>query len=76
MWGANPHPYLNRKRGHMKERRFKEFTNIEVYMLSRQAIESSWNIVMEDRYNKDECKIHNDLMNELIEERKIRDYVI
>jgi len=57
----------------MKERRFIDFTDDEVYMLSRQSIESSWNVVMEDRYDKDECKIHNDLMNELLEERKIRD---
>jgi hypothetical protein len=60
----------------MKERRFINFTDDEVYMLSRQSIESSWNIVCEKSYDKEEIKIHTNLMNELIEERKIRDYGI
>ena len=54
--------------------RFKEFTDDEVYVLSRQAIESSYNIICEKNYNEDEIKIHTDLMNELVDERKLRDY--
>ena len=52
--------------------RFSEFSNDEIYMLSRQSIESSANIVLMDSYSKEECKIHNNLMNELSEERKKR----
>lgn len=54
-------------------RRFEHFKIEELYMLKRQAIESSFNIVMEDRYSKFETQIHTDLMNEIIEECKIRD---
>ena len=53
--------------------RFKEMTDDEVYILLRQAVESSFNIVMSGRYNKYECKLHKDLMNELIDELKKRE---
>ena len=56
------------------ERRFKHFTDYEVYMLSRQCVEASFEIVMMDNYSKEEQQIHADLMNELIQERKIREY--
>ena len=55
--------------------RFINFSDDEIYILSRQAIESSANIVLTGRYSKEEQRIHNDLMNELIEERKYRDKV-
>ena len=55
------------------ERRFLNFSDDEIYILSRQAMESSANIVLTDRCSKEEQRMHNDLMNELIEERKHRD---
>ena len=53
-------------------RRFEMFTDDEVYILSRQSIESSSQIVMFERYTEEEVKMHEDLMNELLEERKYR----
>lgn len=54
--------------------RFKDFTDDEVYMLSRQAIEASFEIMMKSRYNEYEAKIHSALMNELADENKLREY--
>ena len=34
------------------ESRFKHFTDYEVYMLSRQCVEASFEIVMMDNYSK------------------------
>ena len=48
--------------------RFEKFTEDEVYILFRQAMESSAEIVMMGNYNKQEIKIHNDLLNEMIDE--------
>ena len=53
--------------------RFEKFTEDEVYILFRQATESSAEIVLSDNYNKQEIKIHNDLLNELIDELKRRE---
>ena len=53
-------------------RKYELFTDDELYILKRQAIESSYHIVMEDRYSESECKIHNDIMNEIIDEIKYR----
>lgn len=52
--------------------RFKEFSDDEIYMLSRQAIEGSFEIVIGDKYSKEEKQIHSKLINELADERKKR----
>lgn len=52
--------------------RFSEFNDDEVYMLSRQAVESSAEIVLMDKYSESEQLIHTALLNELVEERKRR----
>lgn len=52
--------------------RFKEFTDDELYMLKRQAIESSFEIVMMDKYEEELVKIHGELLNEIILEIKLR----
>ena len=62
----------------MKKSRFDQFSGQELYMLSRQAIEASYNIVCETRangekkYSEEEIKIHCELMNELIDARSAR----
>ena len=45
--------------------KFEHFTDDELYILKRQAIESSCKIVMSGKYNDYEGKIHNQLMNEI-----------
>ena len=58
--------------------RFDQFSGPELYILSRQAIEASYNIVCETRFNgekkytDEEIKIHERLMNELIDARSAR----
>ena len=52
--------------------RFSSFNDEELYMLKRQAIESSWNIVCEDRYSKEEVEVHSNLVNEIIDECRRR----
>ncbi len=54
-------------------RKFEHFTVNELYILKRQAIESSWEIVMSGKYNIYEGEIHNQLMNEIIDEIKRRE---
>ena len=53
--------------------RFEKFTEVEVYILFRQAMGSSAAIVLMGNYNNQEIKIHNDLLNELIDELKRRE---
>ena len=53
--------------------RFEKFTEDEVYILFRQAMEASAEIVMLWSYNNQEIKIHNDLLNEMIDELKRRE---
>lgn len=48
------------------------FTDDEIYVLSRQAIEASWEITMTGKYNEPEVKLHSRLMNELVDERRRR----
>jgi len=48
--------------------RFDQFTENEVYILFRQAMESSAEIVMMGNYNQEEIKLHNNLLNEMIDE--------
>lgn len=55
-----------------KSKKYESFTDDEIYVLSRQAIEASWDITMTGKYNEPEVKLHNKLMNELIDERKRR----
>lgn len=45
-------------------------------MLSRALIESSAEIQFSerDRHSADEKKVHNDLLNEILRERRRRDY--
>ena len=54
--------------------RFKDFTEDELYMLKRQSIESSFNIMELDAYTNCQCVIHKDLMNEILEEFRRRQY--
>ena len=55
-------------------RRFGHFSDEELYMLSRATIESSYCITMGDNYSEEQQEVHNNLLNELILERKERDY--
>ncbi len=60
----------------LPQRRFENFTDDELYMLSRQAIESSAEIVvLSDSYTEYQRHIHDKILNELLEERKIRDKI-
>ena len=55
--------------------RFSEFSDSEVYMLKRQAIEASSEIMFGDQnYTKPEIDIHERLLNEIVEELKARDH--
>jgi len=51
--------------------RFDQFTDGELYILKRQAIESSFTMVMSGKYDKTQAAMHTALMNEVIAE--IRD---
>ena len=55
-------------------RRFGHFSHEKLYMLSRATIESSDCITMGDNYSEEQQEVHNNLLNELILERKERDY--
>ena len=52
--------------------RFDYLTDAELYILSRQCVESSYEIMMSGKYTQSEQKIHGELMNEIFEARKIR----
>lgn len=47
--------------------RFYWFTKDEMYILKRAFIESSANFVFNENYTDEERKIHQNLMNEVIE---------
>ena len=55
-------------------RRFEEFTDEEVCMLSRHAIESSWSIASGGHYTEAQQQTHTNLMNELLYEKGLRGY--
>jgi len=52
--------------------KFEHFTDDELYILKRQAIESSWEICSCGSYNEFEIRLHKKLMNEIAEEIKRR----
>ena len=54
--------------------KFNGFNDDELYMLKRALIESSYKICCEGNYNDDEIQLHNDLLNESIDEIKRREY--
>ena len=54
--------------------RLKDFTDNEVYMLKRMAMESSWNICMKAKYSEEEIKLYEALLNELGNEDSNRMY--
>lgn len=59
-----------------KKRRFKHFNLDELYILKRQAIESSYEILMSGRYPAEQGERHANLTQEIIEEirrRGVRD---
>ena len=56
----------------MANNKYEFFTDDELYMLSRQAIESSYEIVESDNYSGEERLLHNKLLNEIIKEQKRR----
>ena len=57
-----------------KNPKYAQFTDDEIYMLSRQAMEASGQIMLYPGYTRIEKDIHKKLMNELIDERRYRDY--
>lgn len=65
---ANKLPY---NRPNMNK--FEHFTDDELYILKRQAIESSWKICGCGAYSEYKVKLHGKLMNEIIEEIKRRE---
>lgn len=52
--------------------RFKDFTDLEIYILSRAFIESSGEIMMSGRYQEDEMQVYSELLTEIEKERKKR----
>lgn len=52
--------------------KYKNFTDDELYILKRQAIESSARIVMSGTYTDDEIETHKSLLNEITDEIKRR----
>jgi len=54
----------------MSQEKYKNFSDDEIYILHRQAIESSYNIV--SRYEDEQRQVHFNLMHELAVERKER----
>lgn len=60
----------------IRRNRFSEFTDEELYILERQAVESSFSIVMEDKYSQNEIETHKRLINEIIQAIKERDAIL
>lgn len=54
----------------MNIEKFKYFTDDELYILHRMAVESSYEIMHNDLYNDYERKLHNRLLNEMVLELK------
>jgi len=52
--------------------KFEHFTDDELYILKRQAMESSWEICSCGGYSEYNVKLHGKLMNEIIDEIKRR----
>ena len=50
--------------------KFEHFTDDELYILKRQALESSWKIIMTGKYNEFQREIHNQIVNEINDEIK------
>jgi hypothetical protein len=57
----------------MDRNKYKGFTDAELYVLKRQAIESSYEIVCGDLYKDSVKTIHGRILNEIIDEIKERD---
>jgi len=51
---------------------FRYLTDEQLYMLKRQALESSHNINMTDRYDDDEKEMHYELLGKINEELEKR----
>lgn len=51
---------------------FSKFTADQLELLKRQAIESSFEIMMGGKYSQDEKELHKELLNEIIKEIKNR----
>lgn len=58
----------------MKTNRFKDFTDEEIYMMQRTFTEAGFNVVMSDKYSKEQVEIYQKLYWEIIEEDKRRLY--
>ena len=54
------------------ENKFCAFTDDELYILTRQAIESSWEIMSSDLYNDKERQMQGTLLNALLDEQRAR----
>ncbi len=57
----------------MRRDKYKGFSDDELYILKRQAIHSSYNIICENKYPTALMNFHCSLLNEIIEEIKIRE---
>ena len=56
----------------MAQEKYKHFSDDEIYILSRQSIEASYNIMCNALYGEQEKLIYSNLMNELAMERNRR----
>lgn len=57
----------------MNKRRFLMLSDDEIYILKRALIESSRQIALSGFYDDLEIKMHENLLNEIIDEIKYRD---
>lgn len=64
---------LNKKLPYNNINKFENFTDDELYILKRQAIESSWEICGCGSYLEFEVRLHEKLMNEIADEIKRRE---
>lgn len=55
-----------------KPERFAQLTPVELYILKRALAEASFTFFMMDKYSKEEQKMHNALLNEIVETLKNR----
>lgn len=67
---------MPKERIEMALNKYGLWTDDELYILKRAFIESAFNIQYERKYSDDERKIHNKLMNEIIDEIKRRDELV
>jgi hypothetical protein len=57
-----------------KVNRFSQFTDDELYLLKRMGVEATSKMVDDDFYTKDMLRMHGDLLGEIIEAIKDREF--